>query len=276
MKKYLLIAVLVILLLSILVAGTVFVFVRKMGKGESGQVEEDSSRQTKMVGDLPLDQKPYVSMVPTADGHWVYLNVARIDPGVEEVEYEIIYEMSPEEGRRLEQGVLGHGKPEDGTYSGKRLFGSESSGKYKYDQDVEGKSLVLRLRSENEVLKYETQWRFFQGVHQIDSADGKLTLSADFPKNDFWIVLKTAGLVNLPEKEIVAGPYGFFGSGGQTLENGRVEWTLEANQAPVKLLIWDEKTWETVEDLDVEDAVLTAGVDKAGVFILVADEPASE
>ena len=136
MKRYVLIGLIVLTVLVALVVGAFFLLKRGRDQDQD-QPKKESSYKTVLAGDLPIEERPYVSLTPSTDGHWVTLNITGIKPEVEEVEYEIVYEMSTDEGLRLEQGVIGHGEPKRSEFdSGRRLFGSESSGKYKFDKDV--------------------------------------------------------------------------------------------------------------------------------------------
>jgi hypothetical protein len=94
---------------------------------------------------------------PSDDRHWLKLTVEGISPKAKSMEYELIYQLP--DGRT--QGVPGKVDLEGKTsFERDILLGSESAGKYTYDDGVDYGSLNLRFYTDkdNLIKKYEVDW----------------------------------------------------------------------------------------------------------------------
>jgi len=241
----------------------------------SNSLSEQGKFRTLSIFDLPVEERPYIALWPSSDGHWITLNVDNIKNS-EKIEYEIVYEMtveSEEGNKRIEQGITSEVSVKGNSYnSGKRLFGSESAGKYKYDKDVEGKRLLIRLRNPSEVIKYETEWVIKNGGKELVSPDSKFSLKGNLPK-DFFVILMTGGIPAPVEGEIIGGPYGVFSSGQMKLsEAAIITFSIGSVPEKVRVLVWDSKTisWEELNnDLRIENGEVSVKTNKLGTFVVV-------
>ncbi|MEK7497926.1 MAG: hypothetical protein AAB656_03335, partial [Patescibacteria group bacterium] len=121
MKKYLPI---VLFIVGLLVLVGVYFFIIK-GKSAGGDSED------LIVAEIPVGERPSASLTPSMDGHWLKMEVSDIKvKGAESMDYELLYKIG--DGRT--QGVPGTIELK-GQSSIERnlLLGSESSGKFKYD-----------------------------------------------------------------------------------------------------------------------------------------------
>ena len=127
------IGVLVVVIAGIMIA-------KSMSGGDSSQTMEEEAS----VPELPADQRPFTSLTPTPDGHYLTLNVKGIKvKDAASLDYELIYTT----GIGIQQGVPGTAKLDGGDIERKMLLGSESSGKFRYDEGVKGGTLTLRFRN---------------------------------------------------------------------------------------------------------------------------------
>lgn len=203
MKKYLPIAIFV-LGLVVLVGGGIFVLSRRGGSG--GEDEEAFLR------DIPLSERPFTSLTPSEDGHWLNMVIDAIKVAdAKTLDYELAYKVP--DGRT--QGVPGK-VPLGGQNKIERklLLGSESSGKFRYDEGVEEGTLTLRLRNDQGKLigKLVTSFHLQKDVKELTSIDGKFKYTLDEePKDTFFVTMSTFGL---PEAvgEVLDGPFGMFAS----------------------------------------------------------------
>lgn len=121
-------------LIVALVAGLIF----KSTRGKSSNDDEET------VAEIPQDQRPFVSLTPTSDGHYLNLQVKNIKvKNAASMDYLLVY--STENGGQ--QGVPGTVQLTGGDIEKKLLLGSESSGKFRYDSGVTGGSVTLRFRN---------------------------------------------------------------------------------------------------------------------------------
>lgn len=131
MRKYLPL-ILIGVGLVVLVGG--FLFIKSRNKG--GEEEE-------VVKEIPADQRPLVSLIPSSDGHWLKLKIEKIRvQGAKSLDYELLYSLP--DGRT--QGVPGTVKIEGKDIERDLLLGSESSGKFRYDEGVTGGTMTIRFR----------------------------------------------------------------------------------------------------------------------------------
>ena len=122
MKKFLPIF---LFLIGILAVAGVYFFVIKGKKEQPPTTSEESA-----LIEVPLGERPIVSLTPTSDGHFLNLKIEKILASAASLDYELLY---PVAGGRV-QGVPGS-VPLTGQKEIERklLLGSESSGKFRYN-----------------------------------------------------------------------------------------------------------------------------------------------
>src|SRR4030042_2524127 len=202
MKKFLPI---IILVLGIIVLAGAFVFIKGLKQKEVVPVSQDET-----VQDIPIEKRPVASLTPSADGHWLKLKVEKIVISAVSMDYELLYQLS--DGRT--QGVPGTIKLEGKTEIERNLLmGSESSGKFRYDEGVEKGTLSLKFRDNKGKLvgKLTSDFHLQSGDIELNSTDGKFSYTLEkTPKTGYFIVMETFGL---PEQtDLGDQPYGIFTS----------------------------------------------------------------
>lgn len=180
-------------------------------------------------------QRPFVSLIPTSDGHRVNLKISNFPPGITGVEYELIY-LADVEGNQIERGVSTGGKPVD--LNGKKeyvkeiLFGSASCTtgvcKYKYDENVNQGTLTLIFNAAGGKTKYESIFRIQAGSgakEGLSTGDGKFILiSQNLPSSALYLTISSVGISKPFPDGIIAKtvPYAVFSSSG-TIKKGTVK-----------------------------------------------------
>lgn len=209
MKKYL---PLVLLLVGILVlVGVIFAVRRSKQAGPSESVQEEE-----IAPELSADQKPFTSLIPKSDGHWLKLKVEDIKvPNAVSLDYELLYKTS--DGRT--QGVPGTVNVKGiSMIERDLLLGSESSGKFRYDLGVETGTLTLRFRNDKGKLvgKLVTDWHLQTNVSQLTSVDGTFKFDLTKVATGVWFVtMKPFGIkAGASNVVIMEGDYAIFSSDG--------------------------------------------------------------
>ncbi len=201
MKKFLPLILLGVGLLVVVVA----LFVVKGGKKDVVDEEEN-------VAEIPLEKRPLVKLVPSEDGHWLDLSISEVMvDGAASVDYELLY--TKLDGRV--QGVPGKVALNGNSIERKLLLGSESSGKYTYDEGIEGGKLSLKFRNESGKLvgKLEGEWVLESNQDEITSSDGKVVVTfASVPEDVFYVLMPVFGMPEAVSENVMAGPYGLFTS----------------------------------------------------------------
>lgn len=232
------------LILLAVAAVVVLAFVLMRGRGTSNTSEDDN------VPELPFSQRPYTQLVPTEDGHYLNMIISNINvPGAASMDYELYYDTA--EG--ITQGVPGKVNLE-GKNSVERelLLGSESSGKFRYDEGVDDGTLTLRFRDQGGKLigKVAGQWALLSDTDKLMSVDGKFTYTLEEASEDYFVVMPTFGLPGSANFEVDMGPYGVFAAMDDEMPGAL---NLGGN-----LYIWDGTAWE---------ALSSGESDNLGVFV---------
>jgi len=204
MKKYL---PLILIGVGILLTALVFILIRNSKKG--GAVEEEE-----IAKEIPQDQWPAVSLSPSEDGHWLTFRVQKIKvKDAATMDYELIY--STTSGGQ--QGVPGTVKLA-GNVERKLLLGSESSGKFRYDEGVETGKMTIRFRNDKGKLigKLTTDFRLQSGTTELTSVDEKFKYTLDkLAKGVFFVTMKTFAEPNPSLYIVWKDSYGIFASDGK-------------------------------------------------------------
>ena len=198
--------IVLIVVIGLGIAAGAFLFFNKKDSGKNTTAKEKAETET--FRELPLDERPFVTLTPRADGHEFHLTIQKIPKDSEIVEYELVYKNSD----GVTQGVPGSIK-----YKGESkierdlLLGSCSSGKCKYDEGVEEGSFTLKLRDDNGKLitKLDTGFHLQQNPRKITSSDDKFSLSGTFAAG-YYLTMGTLGLPEKAPGTVSSGPYGVF------------------------------------------------------------------
>lgn len=227
MKKFL---PLILFLIGVIVVVTAFFLV----KGRKRQPAEDMGGVALL--ELPLTQRPIASLTPSEDGHWLKFKVEKIVIDAVSLDYELLYKLP--DGRT--QGVPGTIKLErQKEIERDLLLGSESSGKFRYDEGVENGTFTLRFRDEKGrlVAKFLTEFHLQSGGNALSSVDGAFKYTLNKSSDAFFVTMGTFGLPEEPPGDLFAGPYGIFSSLGEG-NTGVVD------LAGGRMFRWESGRWE--------------------------------
>lgn len=235
-KKFL--PVIIFVLGAIVLAAVYFLVIKGDSKEE---VEED---ETALI-EVSLEDSPVASLTPTADGHWLNLVVTKLGAmeekhGAVSMDYELLYKLP--DGRT--QGVPGTVKlTAQESIERELLLGSESSGKFRYDEGVEQGVLTLRFRNEKGKLltKFTTGLHMRFNVDELTSIDGKFIYALEDISKAHFVTMLTFGVPEMPQESVSDGPYGVF-----TSEEDDVPGTVTLGSGMVQR--WDDASWEELAD----------------------------
>ena len=160
MKKFL---PLVLLLVGTLVLVGAFLFVKN-------KKEDSSIPEEERVSLISTEKMPSISLSKSDDGHYLNLKIEKLEPlSPESLDYELLYDVpGKEQPQGTSSSVEISGKS---SYDVEILLGSESSGKFRYDEGVESGTLTLKFRNDKGKLIGRTKTVF-------DLASGKLETSS--------------------------------------------------------------------------------------------------
>lgn len=214
MKKLLPIIIFVVAVIFLIV---VFFVIR-------GRNSTSTNTDDEQVAELAFENRPFVTLSPTKAaangqyGHWLTLDITNVNvPGATTLDYLLEYQT----GDGGSQGVPGSGIKLDGqNITRDLLLGSESAGKFRYDEGVQNGTLTIRFRSAQGKLvgKLTTDFHLQTGTADLTSADGNFTftLAKSPAAGIFFVTLDSFGLpagVTSPGT-VKSGPYTVMSSDG--------------------------------------------------------------
>ena len=227
MKKFLPIILFVV---GLVVLVLVYFFVIKPSK-KTKVVEDDAA-----LIEVSLNDRPIVSLTPTSDGHWLNLKIEKIKiPKAFSMDYELLYNLP--DGRT--QGVPGSITLNSQTLiERKLLLGSESSGKFRYDEGVKEGMITIRFRNDKGKLvsRFTTKFALLTGVKVLESVDQAFIATLSKTAKGFFVVMETFGIPKEAPSDVKSGPYGLFYSEG-TLSG-------EAKMDSYTIYIYKDSNWQ--------------------------------
>lgn len=169
--------------------------------------------------ELKPEEKPYISLVPSSDGHWLKLKIENLPSFIEQIEYELVYQ-AEDNGLLIEKGIGDLIKEVDGPKLERDLLLGTSSCtngcKYKYDTGITGGTIDLTFISqERGTASFNTSFLLKTGAQlkkdkQLSFDPENFSISLTTNSNDFFTILKNFGY---PEKPSVSSIISVFSSG---------------------------------------------------------------
>jgi len=230
-------------LLIVLIAGvSIFALNRRSAPTVPSSQEQAKKKKSEPTNVIALADRPYIQLVPSADGRNIQLVVNSLKKPATEVEFEIEYQ----DGTQI-QGLTNLLKIETLPAEFKFLLGTCSAGgKCSYHEDVRGGSLLTKFKgAENYALK--SDWRFINNATKetaISSKDGKLQLEASsLSAQRYLIVFNTAGyplgLVGTP----VSDPYSL--TSGSALSGTGTLTLRTQEEGSITIMGWNGQAWKS-------------------------------
>jgi len=221
-----------------------------------------------------ISKRPFVSLTPTTDGHWVNLEIKNLIKGTTGINYDLVY-LADFEGSKIERGVSTGGVPIDlngaDEYQKKILFGSAScttgTCKYKYDENVTEGSLNLNLVG-GLGEKYEVSYRIqrgSEGKQGLTTGDGLFSfVSSALSAKSLYLTISTIGIPTALPAGVVpkSEPYGLFPA---ITAKGIVSFKTDLTSAVIYAS--DGKSWRKLET-KIANGVASAEASGVSYFIL--------
>ena len=234
----------ILLGVGILVVVGAFLFVKGKRQGESEEPEEEIA-----LLDVALPERPVVSLTPTTDGHYLNLKIEKIVIDAKNLDYELLYKTKD----GVLQGVPGSVDLEgEDSFEAELLLGSESSGKFRYDEGVEEGTIGLKFRnSEGKLLaKFVSEFHFQSSTDLLTSIDKVFNYELPEESEEFFVTMNTIGYLGETSTDIETGPYGIFSSSPKKV-SGVVDLGFD------NVYWWDGDKWQRlkVEQLERENFI---------------------
>ncbi len=198
----------------------VFVVVRSFKNSVS---TKSTPGEEEVVRELPQDQWPVVSLVPTSDpsipnspGHLLDFKVQKINiPGAATMDYLLVYTTS----NGGQQGVPGTIQLTGADVDKNLLLGSESSGKFRFDAGVSQGTITITFRNSTgkSLGKLSSDFHLQSDEKVLTSVDGKFNYTLDkAAKGVFFVTMPTFVQPADPASYVTwQNGYGVFASDGK-------------------------------------------------------------
>ena len=235
-------AIIVVVVLLIAVLG-IFFLVR--GRGESAD-DESNLRQ------LSLSERPFTTLAPKEDGRWLKLKIENINVSeAKSIEYLLEYKVPDGATQGVPGTVLLDGKS---SIERDLLLGSESAGKFRYDEGVTQGTISLKFRNDKgkTIAKLSTDFHLQKDAVNLNAVDGKFVYKLkEEPEKVYFVTMSTFGLPKTIDG-VKSGPYGVFPSKTGPYP-GKVEIADE-------LKMFNGSEWKSENKENVPDVGIFVGV----------------
>lgn len=279
MKKILPILLIIIV---IAVAVGLFIFGKNLLKKPTTEERAKASSKPKIenVNQLPLEQRPFIVIEPKSTtrpqdlGSWITITIDKAS-NYQGVEYEVEYQAG-----NLIQGFM-HKidfTKEKLPTSKEGFFGSESKGKYKYDENVSGGSILYKFfKDETNYDALKTYFNIQNMANQkgvFNSKDGKASLeigATDLTSGDYVVISSTMGLPAVVTGKVISEPYSFFATKTGKLKSATLSIKSKEDLTKAKIMGWDGTKWQEYK-VTVKEDMASAAVTQWGTYVLVINE----
>lgn len=194
-------------------------------------------KEEKTVKELPLEERPFVSLVPGPSCEYT-LNVSGIKKDASELEYEVVYKVDS----GITQGVPGTVKLAGKTsITRDLLFGTESSGHRRCDKGVKDGTITIKYRDDDGKLiaKIEGNFQVKESAKALKIDGFELDLGKIMTEK--YVVMNTIGLPGKPPGEVTVGPFGVFSAKSKV----SAEVTISGEG---DIYMWDKSKWVKLTD----------------------------
>ena len=261
--------IIVISLFLIIAAAITFFLIRanRNNKDEDNGVVKQ--RISSKVNVIPVSERPFIQLAPTADGRHVVLNIIELKKAANNLSYEMEYQT----GSMLQgfQGVL---ELDSLPVSDRKLFGSQSAGgAITYHEDIKGGTLLAEfIGAEDYAVK--SSWRYFTNSDretEFSSQDTKFSISNDsLTTYSYLIVFNSPGYPAELEAEIISDIYTVSAEKSLKTLSSEFQVSFNTKEEAVQIMGFDGEEWQKI-DTQLEDGLASGSAAFMEAYLLVKE-----
>ena len=262
-KKKLLI---ILPIVALIIVGAILL-VNKNKKQETPTTPTNTKKKVQSpVNVIPVSERPYLRLEPSADGHNIVINVVEVKKTASQLDYEMEYQT----GSML-QGFQGLLKLDNLPISEKKLFGSQSAGgAITYHEDIQGGNLLAQFTGgENYAVK--SAWRYFENsgkASEFKSQDTKFTINnEDLAKYSYLVIYNSPGYPAEVKGELASDPYVFSAEKSLKTISSNFEVSIRSSE-DAQMMGYNGSKWQKM-DSKYEDGVVKASGPLMDVYLLI-------
>jgi hypothetical protein len=256
------------LLLLVLVGVFAWRTIADLFSGEATDAGATKKQVIEQVNVLPVAERPYLQLAPTADGRNVIVIIKELKKSAQSVEYLLEYETGS-----LLQGVQGEISLATVPAQTQQLLGSCSAGgKCSYHENVSGGKIETTYRGAED-FKLRQEWRYIDNKAKetiVSSRDGKFQMTADaLASQRYAIILNSPGYPGTPTGTVVSDPYALAVS--STLK-GEGSVSIRATEAGnLTIQGWDGSKWTKFETTSDEKMATAENVPLMELYLVTKE-----
>jgi hypothetical protein len=245
-------------LLSLLIAGAIFFIIKAQNSNKETEETIVKPKVSAKVNLIPVSERPFMQLSPTADGRQVVINVLELKKPATSLNYEMEYQT----GSML-QGFQGLLELDNLPVSDKKLFGSQSAGgAITYHEDIKGGSLLAEFIG-NEEYAVKSNWRYFTNSDRqtsFSSQDTKFTISNDsLASYSYLIIYNSPGYPGDIEGEVISDIYTVTAEKSFKTLSSEFAVTFSNKEATAKIMGYDGEKWQSLDTQFAEDQLTGSG-----------------
>ena len=255
-------AVVAVLAITLVVVGVVI----SRGGNVEEQVETPERRQVSQpVNVIPVEQRPYIQIIPKADGRNLTIRVNDLKKEAQSIEYELEYQAGT-----LLQGAFGSLSVDSFPSETEILLGSCSAGgACTYHEDVRGGKLTTKYQGDDPYA-LRSDWRYIDNSAretQVSSTDAMFQLeSSNLSGLRYIVIFNTAGYPESPDGEIVSELYSLTAS---SPISGTGQLTIRASEeGDLVIAGWNGTEWVEF-DSELDGRMVEAEVDLLELYAAI-------
>jgi hypothetical protein len=252
--------------LLLVIAGGAGAWMKFKSKPTETQTQDQKKRKvSEPVNAISVTERPYVKLIPNADGRHIDIQVVTLKKPATEMEYEFEYQS----GSLLQAAFDTLTLSSIPATAQIKLYSCSAGGACTYHKEIKGGNALLKFKGEtNYALK--SDWRYFDALSkdpQLSSKDAKFQLSADgLKKAGLAIVYNTPGYPEGLTGTPISDFYSLVTSGALT---GKGELTMRANEEGASSIMgYNGKAWQELTS-KVDGKTVTATVDLMELYVVV-------
>lgn len=252
-----------------LVAAVVAIFLIRNNKQPAADPEPGNNKKkiSQPVNVIPVAERPYMRLVPSADGHYVTIGVLEVKKDANSVDYEMEYQT----GTML-QGFAGLLTLSNGQAEERKLFGSQSAGgAITYHEDIKGGTFLAQFDGGAEPYAVKSAWRYYENLEaetSFSSQDTKFTVSnSGLARVKHLIIYNVPGFPDELEAELLSDPYALTADSSLRILSSNFEVSIRSNEEG-SIMAYDGSQWQEMET-SFTDGLAKASGPYAELYILV-------
>ncbi len=260
---------LVIVGVVLLIGFGVFAFTKMNGKSDAPVAEEPTKKKriTQELDTIPVEDRPYIRVLPQANGRNVEIHVINTQLAADTMEYELEYQAGT-----LLQGAFGSMEVTDLPAEKDILLGSCSAGgACTYHEDVRGGTLLVNFTGGDTDYAHKTEWKYIinsdnETAHS--SKDAKFQIESDkLARVSYIIIYRSPGAPADLTGTINSNVYSMATSNNA---EGEAELTMRLdNEIDSTIMGYDGSEWIEFETT-VDGKTATATVELMEAYVAIS------